>query len=238
MLIYTFIYYKHTMNVTVIHASPNLPSNSTLLGEHFIQGVQTLVPQANITILNVYTLDLPNFTVDKYSKEYTPNEAEQQLEACIRNSDAIVITTPVWNFGVPAPLKNLTDHLGRFCLSANPKDKMPGTPLYILFTGGGPKVAWYGMLKKTTLFLPEGWRYMGATPVGSLFIGGCTKGPGQFGLVLDKRIDDLMNAQQQGSRFAAIVQRYLHDGTLPAASKRYSQALQVGQKIMTALFSR
>lgn len=226
------------MNITIINASPNVPSNSALLGELFLEGVKKQVPDVIVQTIHVYNLNLPYFTIDKYSKQYVPSEAEKTLEATIRTSDAIVITTPIWNFGVPSPLKNVTDHLGRFCLSANPADKLPGTPVFIIFTGGAPKIAWHGMLKKTTLFVQEGWRYMGATPIGSLYIGGATKGPGQFELVLDQRTDDLQTAKQAGEGFAQIVQKFVQDGSLPITSKYYGKAMQVGQKVLTKLFSR
>lgn len=226
------------MNITIINASPNNPSNSTLLGEHFLTGMKQIEPTIHVQTMNVYAMNLPYFTIDKYADDYIPTEAEQSLETTIRNSDAVVITAPIWNFGVPSPLKNLTDHLGRFCLSANPADKLPGTPVYILFTGGAPKLAWIGMLKKTTLFVQEGWRYMGATPIDSLYIGGATKGPGQFGLVVDKRTDDLAAAKKAGETFARTVGKYVNDGTLPVTSKYYGKAMQVGQTVLTKLFSR
>ena len=108
------------------------------------------------------------------------------MQKHVENASGLVIATPVWNFGVPAHLKNFIDRMGSFALDeTRSRGTLNGKPFYIIFTGGAPKPAWTGLMKKTTAFVPEALRYFGATYIGHHFEPKCVKGRGKFGLVVD-----------------------------------------------------
>lgn len=225
------------MKITVIHCSPNQPSNSTYLGEKFIESLQKKDDQISIESLRLYDLHLELFSLKFYEPDCVFEQDYLVVKNAITSADAILITTPIWNFLTPAALKNLVDRIGSFAL--HPKDErdaLNGKPVFVIFTGGGPKPAWQGIFKKTTSSLFEGLAYMNFTPVGSYFEPRCTKGKDVYGLVVDTRIESHAAIALEAEKFYSIVQTYITTGKLPIYQNYRKKIMKLGETIMKKIF--
>jgi NAD(P)H-dependent FMN reductase len=205
------------MRLTVLLAGTNDPSNSALLTEAFVAGVKQCEPAASITTLRLSDLDLPHFTLQSYDAAHEHAPDVRRLHDAVRDCDGLVIASPVWNFSVPAHLKNALDHLGSVCLDAatHSKGQLADRPCAFLFTGGAPSIAWKALLNITTLHVSEALKYYGGAVTLRHFEPRCLPGRGKFGLVLDKRDDLGARLGAKGQVFARIVAAHARDGRLP-----------------------
>ena len=140
-----------------------------------------------------------------------------EVSEAVKNADGVVVVSPVWNFSVPAHLKNALDHLGAVCLdqATHSKGQLKDKPCMFLFTGGAPLIAWKVLLNITTLHVSEAFKYYGAAVVGRHFEPRCLPGKGKFGLVLDQRADLPERMQKKAAAFGRIVTAYRKTGALP-----------------------
>ena len=99
-------------------------SNSAQLADWFLSSYRRAHPADDITVLNVFDERLPVFAADgaaaKFAPLYGTEKSDQQkvlwkqVEARIAefdSADRIVISSPMWNFSVPYPLKHYIDIL-------------------------------------------------------------------------------------------------------------------------------
>lgn len=231
-----FCYTFAAMKILAIVAGTNDPSNSDTLASAFLEGAKT-VDGVETEKLKLKDFPLPQFTLDCYDDNCPVNPEFAKLKAMVLSADAIVIATPIWNFGIPGHLKNFIDWMGCFALDSETKSRgtLNGKPFYFIFTGGAPLAAWKGLMRFTTLFLPEGLRFFGATIVGKYFEGKCTVGKGKFGLVVDKRPDSLAAVSARGKRFALFALNFKNTGVLPLGKRITEKAYYIGKRIMAKL---
>lgn len=224
------------MHITLLLASPNEPSNSATLADAFMQGMESAGP-LTLERFKLHHLRVDYFTLDNYDPHCNQEEDFCKVQAAVEKSDALVIATPIWNFGVPARLKNLIDRFGSFALDeSRSKGTLGGLPFYIIFTGGAPYPAWKGLMQATSSHLPEALKYFGASYIGHHFEGKCVNGPGQFGLVVDSRPDSLKNVREKGAEFAKTVQSYKETGRPPVKHQLQGKIMRMGEKIMKKIF--
>lgn len=220
------------MIITVLVAGTNEPSNSNHLADAFVQGIEQ-VGSTTIHKKRLKNLQIEHFTVDVYDPQCKQEEDFCMLQNCIQESHGLVIATPVWNFGVPAHLKNVLDRMGSFALDeTRSKGTLGGLPFYLLFTGGAPTPAWKGLMQKTTSFVPEGLQYFGASYIGHHFEPKCTVGRGKFGLVVDQRPESLESVRKQGYDFALVVQKFEETGEAPIKHRAKSRFMGWGEAIL------
>ncbi|MFH1444409.1 MAG: NAD(P)H-dependent oxidoreductase [Candidatus Peregrinibacteria bacterium] len=202
------------MHVLVLVAGTNQPSNCETLADAFIAGIgeEGLAAQK---------LRLADLAIEHFSlKHYEPHAPEEpdfgMVREALQGAVGLVIASPIWNFGVPAHLKNLIDRCGSFALDRTQgRGKLRGLPLFILFTGGAPSPAWRATLKSATSGIPLSLKYFGATHAGTHFESRCTLGRGRFGLVVHERPESLEHVQQEGRKFAHIARNFSEHGSLP-----------------------
>ncbi len=226
------------MKITILTAGNNHPSNAAFLAQIFAAGLRQAIPDVEIQELHLNDLDIPHFTLAAYDPTHSPTPDTHTLHQAIKEADGIVIASPVWNFSVPAHLKNAIDHLGAVCLdqATHSKGQMNNKPCYFLFTGGAPLIAWKALLNITTLHVSEAFKYYGASVVGRHFEPKCLPGRGKFGLVLDQRTDLPERMQKKAAAFARIVETYKTSGALPPflAFRRSvaTWAYRIGNRVM------
>lgn len=145
------------MKIALLLAGNNQPSNSAYLSELFAAGLRQAYPTAEITTLRLAELDIPHFTLAAYDADHSPTPDTHRLHEVVKNADGIVVASPVWNFSVPAHLKNALDHLGAVCLdqATHSKGQLKNRPCYFLFTGGAPMIAWKALLNITPSTSPR-----------------------------------------------------------------------------------
>lgn len=203
------------MRFLTLIAGTNEPSNSALLAQTFSNTLSS--HGHNITTIRLKDTTIDHFTLACYASDFKHEDDLLRIRDAIDAADGIVIAMPIWNFAVPAHLKNLIDRLGTFYLDVETRSRglLNGKPFYCIFTGGAPTPAWTGMMKFTTSFVPDSLRYFGANPVGSFFEGKCVTGRGTFGLVVDKRPQTLDRIRAEAQHFLTIVTSYARTGKAP-----------------------
>ncbi|MDD5103589.1 MAG: NAD(P)H-dependent oxidoreductase [Candidatus Peribacteraceae bacterium] len=223
------------MHVLVLVAGTNQPSNSETLADAFMTGMEA-------EGLAAQKLRLADLTIAHFSlKHYEPDAPEEpdfiRVREALQGAAGLVIASPVWNFGVPAHLKNLIDRCGGFALDrAQSRGTLNGLPFYLLFTGGAPGPAWKATLKSSLSGLPRAMQYFGATHAGTHFEPRCTPGRGRFGLVLHERPESLNHVQEEGKRFACIARAFGENGSLPPKLATANTLRGFLQKILGKLF--
>ncbi len=220
------------MNILVLVAGTNEPSNSNALADAFIQGLEQQ-GDARITKIRIKDLHIDPFTLDYYDPKCSQEEDFCRVQKLIEESHGFAIVTPVWNFSVPAHLKNLIDRMGSFALDASrSRGTLKGKPFYLIFTGGVPMPGWMALQRKTTSHLPESLQYFGASFIGQHYEPKCTKGRGVFGLVVDSRPDSIESLRRQGFDFAKIVSEYKRTGEAPVKNRARAKIMKWGENIL------
>ncbi|MFP4514763.1 MAG: NAD(P)H-dependent oxidoreductase [Parcubacteria group bacterium] len=133
--------------ILILFASPNREGNSASLGKKFLSQIDTNKYEVEEVYLYDWNLDYCSNDNFNFGPEKKEIEAEaKELFKKIEKSKYIVLTTPIWNFGVPAILKNFFDRASNFGRvwsqekgrkESNWKDKK----FYLFFTTGAPKIA-------------------------------------------------------------------------------------------------
>lgn len=204
------------MNILILIAGTNDPSNCALLAEHFAVGMRK-IPDVSMTTIRLKDLPLEHFSLKHYDGA-TPEEPDfHRLREEIQKAQGLVIASPIWNFSVPAHLKNTIDRMGSFGLDSATRSRgtLNGLPFFLLFSGGAPPAAWTGLMRRTTGHLARSLQYFGASHCGTHYEGRCMAGRGSFGLVVDGRPECLTMMEQNGERFAKLVERFARTGKLP-----------------------
>ncbi|PIQ76221.1 hypothetical protein COU78_04645 [Candidatus Peregrinibacteria bacterium CG10_big_fil_rev_8_21_14_0_10_49_24] len=220
------------MNILVLVAGTNEPSNSNVLADTFVQGMQQL---GGVTVHKRRLKDfrIEHFSLDFYDPQCSQEEDFCALQALMQEADGLVIATPVWNFGVPAHLKNFIDRMGSFALDATrSRGTLNGMPFYMIYTGGAPYPAWKGLMEKTSSHIPEALKYFGASYMGHHFEGKCVKGQGKFGLVVDERPESIASVRKQGHAFASVVKKYKETGKAPIKQRTQGKIMKWGESVL------
>lgn len=106
-----------------IIATPRADASRTLqVTEVFLDSFRKKYPQCKVDTLNVFTEGLPSLTVKMISGKYVllgGGELSPDLEKAWKDivahierflsADAYLISTPMWNFSIPYPLKQYID---------------------------------------------------------------------------------------------------------------------------------
>lgn len=220
------------MEILVLVAGTNETSNSNMLADTFVEGMQQ---HATVTVhkRKLKDLSIDHFTVDDYDPHCNQEEDFCEIQHLMQQSSGVVIASPIWNFSVPAHLKNLIDRMGSFALDASrSKGTLKGLPFFCIFTGGAPLPAWKGMMQLTSSHIPEALKYFGASYIGHHFEGKCTQGVGTFGLVVDQRPKSLERVREKGHAFASVVEIYAKTGKAPLKNRAQGRLMRWGKILL------
>ena len=145
------------MNILQIHSSARAEgSHSTRLVRQIVERLQASLPdpaQAAITVRDLGRTPHPELNEAALQALFTPPEQrtpaqaervslDDGLIAELQSADVVVLGVPMYNFGVPAPLKNWIDAISRakvtFQYTANgPEGLLKGKKVVIALTRGG-----------------------------------------------------------------------------------------------------
>lgn len=228
------------MHILVLVAGTNEPSNSDTLANAFIQGMQQ---SGDVTVhkLRLKDLHIDHFNLDAYDPKCHQEEDFCRVQKLIEESHGLVIATPVWNFSVPAHLKNLIDRMGSFALDASrSRGTLGGKLFYIIFTGGMSLLGWTALQRRTTSHLPESLQHFGASFIGQHYEPKCTlrqaqgklEGRGTFGLVVDSRPDSIESLRRQGFGFAKVVAQFQRTGKAPVKHRARAKIMKWGEAVL------
>lgn len=222
------------ITVTAIVAGTNEHSNSGMLADMMIEGMKSVAPDIVIHRVRLKDLSIGHFNLECYGPS-CPIDGLSHVQSLIEASDGVIIATPIWNFGVPAHLKNLIDRMGSFALDdSRSLGTLAGKPFFLIYTAGMPKAAW-PFLRKTVSGVAIAIQYFGGSVLGTFFEGGCTLGRGKFGLVVDKRPATLNRARESGATFARSVENFARTGTLPLKYRLIKKFVRLSQRVKRKL---
>jgi FMN-dependent NADH-azoreductase len=140
------------MNILVVDSSAQGEASvSRALTRAFIQQIQTVDADAQITIRDVGTMPVPHLVADTVAgiRSDPQTEAElgtralsDELVAELREADLLVIGAPMYNFGIPSTLKAWFDHVLRARITfryteAGPEGLLKGKRAVVIETRAG-----------------------------------------------------------------------------------------------------
>lgn len=142
------------MNILQINSSARHDaSHSTRLANRLVQRLHDADPDATLTVRDLNSVPHPVldeaaltalFTAaDRRTPEQAARVAlDDALIAEIQAADVVVVGVPMYNFGVPAPLKNWIDAISRAGVTFRYTEKGPegllgGKRVYVALTRGG-----------------------------------------------------------------------------------------------------
>jgi NAD(P)H-dependent FMN reductase len=223
------------MRILALVAGTNDPSNADTLADAFSEGVMS-AGEAEVTKLYVKDLHLDHFVLEHYNPTYRDEEDFLKLKRLILEADGVLIASPIWNFSIPAHLKNAIDRMGSFALDTDTRSKgqLKGKPFFFLFTGGGPMPVWKGLMRFTTLHVPESIRYFGGTIAGFHYEPKCMT-RGKFQLVVNNRPENLEKVRAKGKKFAMFVRNFQSTGKLPMWNRLMMWGYEKGKRVMGKL---
>jgi FMN-dependent NADH-azoreductase len=128
-------------------------SQSTRLAARIVEGLRAAHPEATLVVRDLSRAPHPQLDEAALQALFTPAEArtpeqaarvalDDALIAEIQAADAVVLGVPMYNFGVPAQLKNWIDAISRAKVTFRYTDKGPegllkGKKVYVALTRGG-----------------------------------------------------------------------------------------------------
>ena len=138
-------------NLLVVETSPRGKNSiSRNMTRHFMTNWQTAHPSGNIVERDLMATDLPFVTAPWLEAYFTPSEKHSpemkdllslsdELVGELVAADHIVITTPVYNYNIPASLKAWVDHIVRkgLTLGFDGKGMLSGKKATVLLASGG-----------------------------------------------------------------------------------------------------
>ena len=178
------------MNILQINSSARRDaSHSTRLAARLVERLREAEPEAKLTVRdlnNLPTLDEATLTaLFTPADQRTPEQAarvaqDDALIAEIQAADVVVLGVPMYNFGVPAPLKNWIDAISRAGVTFRYSEKGPegllkGKQVYVALTRGGR----YRNTPSDTQvpYLKTVFAFLGLTDVQFVYAEGLAMGP-------------------------------------------------------------
>jgi len=142
------------MNILQINSSARTEgSHSTRLANAVVERIRATNPEATLTVRDLSRSPHPQLDEAALGALFTPAEARTSAQAArvalddaliaeIQAADTVVLGVPMYNFGVPAQLKNWIDAISRaqvtFRYTANgPEGLLKGKKVYVALTRGG-----------------------------------------------------------------------------------------------------
>ena len=142
------------MNILQINASARREgANSTRIADAIVARLQAANPGARLTLRDLAVTQQPVLDEAALGALFTPADQRTEEQAArvalddaliaeVQAADAIVLGVPMYNFGVPAQLKNWIDAIARngvtFRYTANgPEGLLKGRKVYVGLARGG-----------------------------------------------------------------------------------------------------
>ncbi|MEE2730989.1 MAG: FMN-dependent NADH-azoreductase [Pseudomonadota bacterium] len=198
----------------VLHISSSIHGehgNSSQLATHFLTQIQQQHPDAEIVVRDLAQDPVPHLDAATFKANITPAEQrtpeQQQLANLadtlieeLQSADVLVLSVPMYNFGIPSSLKAWIDAIARagttFKYTENgPVGLLSNTKTYVLGARGGE---YLGTAKDTqTPYLETVLAFVGLVDVEFVFAEKLSMQSEQASQIMDEaktRIDGLLGA--------------------------------------------
>lgn len=200
--------------MNILHISSSIfgdNGKSSELAQHFLEQMSARHPDASVTVRDLAKDPVPHLDAETFQANITAaderSEAQQQraqlgdtLVEELMNTDVLVLSVPMYNFGIPSTLKAWIDQIARagttFRYTANgPEGLVLGKKAYVLGARGG---AYAGTpLDTQTPYLRTVLGFIGITDVEFVFAEKLNMNPEQAPAILaeaKQQIDKLLGA--------------------------------------------
>ena len=181
------------MNILQVNSSARREgSHSTRLADRLVRRLRDADPSAALTVRDLNATPHPHLDEATLGALFTPagrRSPEQSarvalddaLSAEIAAADVVVLGVPMYNFGVPAQLKNWIDAISRAGVTFRYTEKgpvglLPGKNAYVFATRGGVYAG--TPLDTQTAYLRNVLTFLGMNSVEFVFAEGLALGPG------------------------------------------------------------
>jgi FMN-dependent NADH-azoreductase len=180
------------MNILQINSSARREaSHSTRLANRIVARLQDADPDVTLTVRDLNQTPHPILDEAALGALFTPSDQrtleqtervalDDVLIAEIQEADIVVLGVPMYNFGVPAPLKNWIDAISRAGVTFRYTEKGPegllkGKKVYVALTRGGK----YRNTPADTQvpYLKTVFTFLGLTDVQFVYAEGLSMGP-------------------------------------------------------------
>ena len=180
------------MNVLQINSSARSDaSHSTRLASRLVERLRESAPQSKLTVRDLNAARHPVLDEVALGALFTPTAQrtpeqvarvalDDALITEIQAADVVVLGVPMYNFGVPAPLKNWIDAISRAGVTFRYTEKGPegllrGKKVYVALTRGGQ----YRNTPSDTQvpYLKTVFTFLGMTEVQFVYAEGLAMGP-------------------------------------------------------------
>ena len=180
------------MNILQINSSARRDaSHSTRLAARLVQRLRDADPEATLSVRDLNKVPHPILDEDALAALFTPAEQrtleqaarvalDDALIAEIQAADVVVLGVPMYNFGVPAQLKNWIDAISRAGVTFRYTEKGPegllkNKKVYVALTRGGK----YRNTPADTQvpYLKTVFTFLGLTDVHFVYAEGLAMGP-------------------------------------------------------------
>jgi FMN-dependent NADH-azoreductase len=166
-------------------------SHSTRLAASLVERLRTAAPEAELAVRDLGRTPHPMLDEAALQALFTPAEQrtpeqaarvalDDALIAEIQQADVVVLGVPMYNFGVPAQLKNWIDAISRAQVTfrytaTGPEGMLKGKKVYVALTRGG-------LYRNTpndtqTPYLQTFFAFLGMTDVQFVYAEGLAMGP-------------------------------------------------------------
>lgn len=180
------------MNILQVNSSARIEgSYSTRLASALVERLRERHPQARVTVRDLARTPHPVLDEAALGALFTPAEQrtpeqaarvalDDALIAEIQAADVVVLGVPMYNFGVPAQLKNWIDAISRakvtFQYTENgPEGLLKGKKVYVVLTRGG--IYRNQPSDSQVLYLRTVLGFLGMTDVEFIYAEGLAMGP-------------------------------------------------------------
>lgn len=180
------------MNILQINASARREGgNSTRIADAIVARLQAANPDARLTVRDLATDPHPMLDEATLSALFTPAEQRTPAQAArvalddaliaeVQATDVLVLGVPMYNFGIPAQLKNWLDAITRAGVTfryteSGPEGFLTGRKVYVALARGG---RYRGTANDTqTPYLKLILGFLGMTDVHFIYAEGLNMGP-------------------------------------------------------------
>lgn len=180
------------MNILQINSSARRDaSHSTRLANRIVERLRESAPESKLTVRDLNAVAHPVLDAAALGALFTPPDQrtpeqaarvalDDALIAEIQAADVVVLGVPMYNFGVPAPLKNWIDAISRAGVTFRYTEKGPegllkGKKLYVALARGGQYRN--TPADKQVPYLKMAFTFLGLTDVQWVYAEGLGMGP-------------------------------------------------------------
>lgn len=194
------------MNILQINSSARAEnSHSTRLANVLVERLRADLPNTTLTLRDLGRTPHPMLDEAALQALFTPSEKRSPEQAArvaqddaliaeIQAADALVLAVPMYNFGVPAQLKNWIDAISRVQVTfrytaQGPEGLLAGKKVYVALTRGG-------LYRNTpndtqTPYLKTFLSFLGMTDVQFVYAEGLNMGPEAEQNALSSALDQI-----------------------------------------------